>query len=164
MCGIPVTLSWKISRRATGFLFILLCNTLSIYIYLELIYLHLLLSWSISIYLYIYLCPFLSISLHLSNYICLYLSQIIHYKLYFYLWWHTDKQRVVIYRGDFCPKNVSKGNSRTCVGYTETCAPFTCFWRAYTETCVSKNGKMEFSPKRHFFGLKMFLTILECKY
>ena len=30
---------------------------------------------------------------------------------------------------------ISKGNSGTCVGYIETCAPYTCFWIAYTETC-----------------------------
>ena len=40
--------------------------------------------------------------------------------------------------------NISKGNSGTWLGYTDTCAPYTCFWIAYTETCESNNWKKAF--------------------
>ena len=45
-------------------------------------------------------------------------------------------------------------NSKDSVGYTETCALYTCFWIAYTETCVSKNWKNGFFPKKGIFFTK----------
>ena len=47
-----------------------------------------------------------------------------------------------------------KGNSGTYVGYTETCAPYICFWISYTEPCVSKNWKNGFFNKKRIFFTK----------